>query len=367
MTELQPPGFLQNAGATHTAQEMRVYAGGLIDNWPFRVNSMPAHSRPFFFGVRTSLPGGMVVRCSAGIVYVSGTENTTQGVYTCYNDANKDLTVAAADPTLNRIDIVIARVRDTQYSGGTNNWTLEIVTGTPAGSPTQPTAPANSAILTVLTVNAGVTVPTQNSNPSSTTAKWTNSVGGFELVASKALYDFQGSPLQVHDYILDEYWFQDDSANWRRILTQLIADMGAAAMTEYTGVATIYTGTAEAVVSNMTTSTVTSPIGRRFIGTARLRCQSSVAGDRVKIRVRLDSAAGTLVAEHNVYCPQAATDVPVEMSYMYSGGGSHVMVITAARDAGTGTVSISGGGGNNKFYHIVSDMGSFDRTLFITA
>lgn len=97
----------------------------------------------------------MSVNVAAGLIVIDGTQDAThQGSYVCLNDAVTNLTISAADPTNPRIDIVVAKVQDTQYSGATDAWSLAVVTGTPAPSPTPPAAPANSIILAQVAVAA---------------------------------------------------------------------------------------------------------------------------------------------------------------------------------------------------------------------
>lgn len=108
-------------------------------------------------------PLSMNVRVASGICWVQGTENATQGGYSVMNDGTVLVTLDAAHATLARIDLVVVRIQDSQYSGGSNTATIEKVTGTPAGSPTVPTAPANSLILAQIAVAAAVTT-INNSN-----------------------------------------------------------------------------------------------------------------------------------------------------------------------------------------------------------
>lgn len=161
MSEVVPPGFLQNAGATHTAEIMRGSYSGLIGG------VKTASGLVTRGGVAQGVGGNlqvtqngspnMSVNVASGQVYVPGTEGSKQATYSCINDATKNLTISAADGTNPRIDLVVAKVQDTLYSGGTDSWSLAVVTGTPAGSPSVPTQPANSVALGQVLVGAGVT------------------------------------------------------------------------------------------------------------------------------------------------------------------------------------------------------------------
>jgi len=101
----------------------------------------------------------MSVNVAAGRAFIRGTEtgSLNQGAYSFFNDGAVNLAVAAADPTNPRRDLVIAQVRDSNYSGGVNDARLTVVTGTPAASPSDPTPPVNALVLARIAVAAGAT------------------------------------------------------------------------------------------------------------------------------------------------------------------------------------------------------------------
>lgn len=82
---------------------------------------------------------------------------TSQGCYGAYNDAAVNLPISAADPSNPRIDIVCASIQDAQYAGSNNQPVLSVVTGTAAPSPSVPSAPASSVVLSQVAVAAGAT------------------------------------------------------------------------------------------------------------------------------------------------------------------------------------------------------------------
>lgn len=97
----------------------------------------------------------MSVNVAGGLVSIRGTENQNQGVYgPCYNDGTVNLAISASDPTNPRRDLVVAKVRDAQYSGASNDFSLAVVTGTPAASPVDPAIPANCVVLARVSVAA---------------------------------------------------------------------------------------------------------------------------------------------------------------------------------------------------------------------
>lgn len=96
----------------------------------------------------------MSVDVAAGRVYVKGTEATFQGTYFAENDAVFNVAISAADAVNARKDLIVVRIQDAVYSGSTDDITIEVVTGTPSGSPVEPTVPANSYELAMIDVPA---------------------------------------------------------------------------------------------------------------------------------------------------------------------------------------------------------------------
>lgn len=101
----------------------------------------------------------MGVSVAAGTAFVKGTSATFQGLYHVFNDAAKSITLAAADATNPRIDLIVARIRDAAYvAGSSNTWTLEAVTGAAIGAtPFEPPLPVSSLLLATVNVPAGAT------------------------------------------------------------------------------------------------------------------------------------------------------------------------------------------------------------------
>lgn len=151
MAEVNPCWVLHNAGATHTAELARMLVSGLLSGVR-AASSMMARG-----GVNPAIGGGLVVTAqgspsltldiASGICFVPGSEDADQGVYVCYNSATDTVTLDAAHGSLPRIDLVIAKVQDSVYSGAVDSWTLDKVTGTAAGSPAAPALPNNAILL----------------------------------------------------------------------------------------------------------------------------------------------------------------------------------------------------------------------------
>jgi hypothetical protein len=182
LTVFTRPGWLQNAGAVHSAEQMRNYAGAMLIAGSGGSGSMQSRG-----GVHTALGFEMQVVAAgspsmnvvvrSGLCAIPGTEGAQQGTYGLGNDGDVTLAISAAHATLARIDLVIARIRDTAYSGGADTGVLEVVTGTPAGSPVAPVLPANSLELGRVTVAALATSIT-NGNISMDNRRFLAAVGG---------------------------------------------------------------------------------------------------------------------------------------------------------------------------------------------
>lgn len=145
MTLRTPPSWLQNG--SHPAENDRLTTQALwATTGIIKSNSLE---------VTANSPVGMSVRVASGWAAIVGTTQANMGTYVAYNDAQVTLTITTADATNPRIDLVCMTVNDSYYTGSTNNVTLQVVAGTPAGSPVAPTLPDNSISLATVAVAAG--------------------------------------------------------------------------------------------------------------------------------------------------------------------------------------------------------------------
>jgi hypothetical protein len=130
MTVVNPAAFLQNAGATHTAQNSRMLTSGLLGAY------QSAGSLMALGGVNPHLGGRMAVaqngtpnmsvNVSSGHIFIPGTQDVKQGVYSCTNDGTVNLVIGTSDPTNPRIDTVYAFVQDQFYAGSNNLWGIAV-------------------------------------------------------------------------------------------------------------------------------------------------------------------------------------------------------------------------------------------------
>lgn len=145
MAEHNPPLWLQNR-TDHTAENERSLVRGVFT----REGVVSATS----MSVTQNGTPNMSVNVSAGHAVIQGDESANQGFYLVWNDAVTNLVISAADATNPRRDLIVARVKDTYYSGATDAFELAVVQGTPAGSPADPTTPDNAIVLARVAVAA---------------------------------------------------------------------------------------------------------------------------------------------------------------------------------------------------------------------
>jgi hypothetical protein len=142
-----PPSWLQNG--SHTAENDRLTTTGSLWGASGVIRSAD---------LAVTAPGGtMTVSVASGWAAILGTYQTNMGTYMAYNDAAATATITTADPSNPRIDLVCITVSDAAYSGSLNQVAINVVAGTPAGSPTVPSTPTNSIALARVAVAAGAT------------------------------------------------------------------------------------------------------------------------------------------------------------------------------------------------------------------
>lgn len=150
MAVISPASYLQ-AGSYTAAMDRRL----LMSGFDARPGVVPRTATLTDLKVSQRGAGAnMSVDVAEGSVVVMGTEATYQGMYYGENQGTLNVVVTAANATNPRRDLIVARVSDAQYSGAANTFTIEIVTGTAAASPVDPTVPANCQVLARVAVAA---------------------------------------------------------------------------------------------------------------------------------------------------------------------------------------------------------------------
>jgi hypothetical protein len=147
MTLRTPPSWEQNA--SHPAENDRLTTQAL---W-----ATTGIINDASLAVTQNSPTGMSVRVASGWAAIVGTTQPLMGTYVIYNDATATLTITTANPTNPRIDLIVATINDSYYSGVSDNVVFQVIAGTPSGSPAVPSVPANSIALAQIQVPAAAT------------------------------------------------------------------------------------------------------------------------------------------------------------------------------------------------------------------
>lgn len=147
----------ENSGNVYNAREYRRLLERLMG---FDVVATPGTAaggvfRPSDCAVSQRGAGAnLSVDVAIGAAYVDGSQSSVQGGYFVFNDAIVNIAISPADPVNPRIDLIGVRVRDTEYTAGSNDTAFIVVQGTPAGVPAEPTVPSNFVTLARVDVAA---------------------------------------------------------------------------------------------------------------------------------------------------------------------------------------------------------------------
>lgn len=146
MTLREAPSWLENG--SHSAEDDRLTTQGLIRSTGIL--------RSEDLIVTQSGAPAMSVSIAAGWAAILGTTQALMGIYQCTNDAPFTATIAAADPTNPRIDLICITIQDAYYAHGMvlNTVAFNVVAGTPAVTPAVPATPDNSIVLAQVAVAA---------------------------------------------------------------------------------------------------------------------------------------------------------------------------------------------------------------------
>jgi hypothetical protein len=228
MAVINPAPWLQNSGATNTAQLMRLPASGLVYPPTPATSSFGGRSGVAIRGGTNNFDttqnggGNMSVNVAPGLAYVRGTQALTQGGYWVGNDATVNLAIAASHPTNNRTDSIYVAIQDDFYSGGTHTAILAAATGDPLFPTTPPTLPANALEIARITVLAATT--------SILTAQIADrrpflaAIGGIPTIQSFESTDSGNIAGMFRYYGVDGAGFQRwDGAQWRPGLGMVLA------------------------------------------------------------------------------------------------------------------------------------------------
>jgi hypothetical protein len=219
MAAVNPPYVMQSR-TDHAAVDFRRMMMTLIGGASLGATAPRGGVHPSY-GNRMSVVGSgsaMQVTVDTGLCFVPNT-TAWAGAYHCFNDASTTLSIAAANATLFRRDLIIAQVLDTAYGDGSSLWQLAVTQGANnASSPAPlPTQPGKSLLLGIVNVDPAITnlsgkvtdsrayLPAGGVIPALSTARPTTPVAGtnvFETdTGTQRVYD--GS---AYRFVADSGW-----------------------------------------------------------------------------------------------------------------------------------------------------------------
>lgn len=146
VTLTQPPIFIQegqySARLTRNITSL-IGTEGMIDTGDFVVSER-------------ATAAAMQVDIAPGRALIDGDDIANQQNYFVVSETIVELPVPAADVTNPRIDLVVLRVLDSDAGVVGDEALVELIEGTPAGSPTVPSVPATAVPLAQIAVGANV-------------------------------------------------------------------------------------------------------------------------------------------------------------------------------------------------------------------
>lgn len=295
----------------------------------------------------------MSVDVAAGACAIRGTENQFQGCYgPCINDALFNVVISAADPTNARKDLIVAKIRDAQYSGGANDFLIVVVTGTPAGSPADPAVPANALVLARVNVAAAAASIT-NANITDLRPR-AYALGGIDPTASSTFYPSAPTEGQyLDDAALDALLRYSGSA-WGRPKNLAGGVLAYGQRTSDAGPDAF--ATVDLDTTNLQkTATVEANRYIRITGYFK-ELVGSVTADVFQLLIR---EGGTTLQRQDFRVDNSALGNPggiVQVVLVAPSAGAHTYKLTGVRAAGTGTGTFKGAA-DSPIWMLVEDIG----------
>lgn len=347
MTALNPPGWLQNAGSTHTAAQLRQYIAGLVAG-RLTTSSLRARSgiNPYlgdqFVTTQTGSPS-MAVLVGTGIVCIAGSESSTQANYWDGNDAQVTLSVTAAHATLPRIDLVVFNIRDSFYSTAFNDGQLQVIAGTPASSPVAPTPPANSITIAQIAVGAAVT-SIVNANITDV-RNYVAALGGVinsRTLAAAPVSTEIGINQLVGTLDTKKIYNWDGSAYYELGRVNDVNTVIDAIETDVTATQ-VTSGTTELDLARLASASLSVSTDRLYQTDIQIITSRSVATDEYLFRLRQGTAlSGTLVGEVIAWVVASTSGQFAKASILWTPASTTTtnFYLSVLRNGGTGALTV---------------------------
>jgi hypothetical protein len=146
---LEKPLFMQ--GNTYAARRLRELVGYVFDV----EGVIKPETGALKVGPRAA-GANMSVDVAPGPCAILGDDAAGQGMYVQPSTAVENLPIGAAPGSDSRIDLVVARIRDADVTGGvSSDWVLEVIPGAVAVAPVEPALPPSAIRLAAVTIAAG--------------------------------------------------------------------------------------------------------------------------------------------------------------------------------------------------------------------
>lgn len=381
MATLSPPAYLQ--AGTYSALLDRIYQNTTTTIRDF---ALAHRARGGFLPSRTptySSPAGLQIAISACAGIHANGFAADAGEYRFSNPSSTTVTLAAASPTLNRIDLVGFLIRDNFYdSSGFNDVAVAVVQGTgSAGAPSAPAVPTGFLPVVEVLVNATATTPTSLTSRIVRTAPENTP----QIVGSSTERNALGTPHEGHRVDrTDRDWHERfDGAAWRLMAHAICtsnADRDSAVTNPRAGDLALVTttrtlwqhegsawipygqiagrvmstagiqyttsGTTELDVTKLRIENYRVKSGGWYIFWVKLSAQFNGAGDSFNIRIRRDTAlSGTVVANFEWIGQVAGFTQTVTMGIPWQAPADDAdfdVYVSTQRIAGASTMAING-------------------------
>jgi len=315
----------------------------------------------------TGTTGTLTVTVAAGSAVVSGSHATYQGSYLVTNDAAKSvpLTTAPATVGYSRIDRIVARIKDRDYSDATDAWSLEVITGNAGASPTAPALLSSCLELAQVTVSqaaggiasGGIVdkriVVSPTSGPTITTTSLLANNAATAGTEGQMVYDTTADQLLVNHGGTTPAWRAPWNLPWG-ILS--IVSMSAGSQTGITTTATdINIGVAMATTASFLAN-------RRYRVVAFLpEIASSVGSDVVELRILGGLTTATTSYGRSLHLMAGAGVSTSGRCEVYinptSNAGTWAWKAQATRVSGSGTITLNVAALVSASYMYVEDIG----------